>query len=306
MYGSILVPLDGSTFSEHAIPWARMIARLADAELTLALVHELPLLTDVDAGSLAQLERWDLQQRRSEETYLSVVTERVSEAAGRPVSQTMLEGPSVVPALEQRIEEQDADLVVMTTHGRAGLQRAWLGSVADGLIRRAGRPVLLIRPTEDQVSHGAEARVFQRILVPLDGSDVAEAALPHARELARLCGAKLLLLRVVAPPSAITSPYIPHQMQLNKTELTERREEAERYVEAQVAELMDEGPLHVESQVVLDYHPAHAILQVAGETRADLIVLGTHARGTLGRLVMGSVADKVVRAADTPVVVCRG
>ncbi len=306
MYRSILVPVDGSTFAEHAVPWARLIARLADAELMLILVHETPLLSNAEAGPLVQLERWDMEHRRSEQTYLHVLAERVAEEAGRPVGQVLTEGPDVVTALEQRIRDQGADLVVMTTHGRAGLQRAWLGSVADGLIRRARCPVLLIRPTSDEISHGAEARPFRRILVALDGSEIAEAALPHARSLARLCGARLTLLRVVAPPAAISSPYIPHQTLLNREELDRRQEQARAYLDARVAQLMDEGPLDADTRVSLDYHAAHGILQAAQDEDADLIVTGSHGRGAISRLVMGSVADKVVRAAEVPVLVCRG
>lgn len=306
MYRSILVPVDGSTFAEHALPWARLVSRLTEAELTLILVHETPLLSDAEMGPLTHLERWDLEHRRSERTYLDVLAERLSTETGRPVDHALVEGPAVVPVIEQDLEERGVDLVVMTTHGRAGLQRAWLGSVADGLIRRAPCPVLLIRPTADEVSPGGEALPFRRILVALDGSEVAEAALPHARALARLCDSGLVLLRVVAPPAAISSPYIPHQTVLNREELERREHDARHYLDAKVSELMEEGPLDATTRIALDFHPAHGILQAAADEGVDLIVTGSHGRGAVSRLVLGSVADKVVRATDVPVLVCRG
>jgi nucleotide-binding universal stress UspA family protein len=104
----------------------------------------------------------------------------------------------VVEMICQRAHDVDADLIVMTSHGRTGLSRMWLGSVADGVIRRSSVPVLLLRPVENENRHAA-AHVFKKILVPLDGSAVGADALPPAQALAHLSGARLVLLRVVQP-----------------------------------------------------------------------------------------------------------
>ncbi len=303
MFGSILVPLDGSTFSEHAIPLARMIASRADAEMALALVHEIPLSGDPAAGEMLH---WELQQRRSEADYLEVVARRISEDWGHPVAHRLLDGLSVPAEIERCIEEGSHDLVVMTTHGRAGLERAWLGSVADGLIRRSAVPVLLVRPMTDSASITGEALPFRHIAVALDGGSAAEAALAPALRLARLTDADVTLVRIAAPPAAVTSPYIPHQTVQNREELARRRHEAEEYLAAQAAAIADRESVDVDTVVRADWHPAHGILQAAADAGADLIVVGTHGRAPLTRMVLGSTADKVVRSTDVPVLVCRG
>lgn len=303
MFRRILVPVDGSTFAEHALPFALQLAEGGAAEIELALVHVNYTPVTGDVALRDSIRDWEEHHRQREAEYLSALGERVGAVAGRDVRTVLLDG-DIVPALKREARERDVDLVVMTTHGRAGIERAWLGSVADALIRNLDVPVLLVRPAESAEPREPERALPRRhVMVALDGSERAERALPVAAAIARADGARITLVRVVAPPVAMTSPFIPHAAQITRDELREREDAARDYLQEK-AESIRPLDLNVAIEVIIDYHPAHALLRFASSHGADLIGLGVHGRGPLGRLVLGSISDKVVRAADVPVLVC--
>lgn len=300
MFSKILVPLDGSSFSEHALPHAVAAARARQAELILALVHVRHSPVATDRTMRQALEAWEASHRAQESHYLQQLANRLGEEGGVPVRARLLDG-EIVPALEREVRERSIDLVVMTTHGRAGLERAWLGSVADGLLRQLGVPVLLIRPLEEAAPEPGDTR-FRHAVIGLDGSERAERSLEPALALVEP-GAQITLLRIVSPPSAVTSPYLPHAARISHEEMQARQSEAEAYL-ADVETRVRPRAGVVESIATLDYHPARAILNHAAASGADLLALSTHGRGPVSRLLMGSVTDKVVRAAGVPVLVC--
>ncbi len=305
MYRTILVPLDGSTFAESALPYAAAVARRTGAPIRLVLVHDPLPQTAPPAISEEQRLRWEAENHQREGEYLEDARQRLALPVDGPVSKVLLDGP-VRSTLEEYIEGAKVGLVVMTTHGRAGLQRAWLGSVADHLIRHVTVPLLLVRPSEEEERFDPNSGEpsIEHILVPVDGSQVGEAGLDAAVELLSPGSGRVILLRIVAPPYAMTSPYIPHAAELDRGELERRRGEAELYLRGLVETLADRG-LEVEPQVVQDYHPAQGILGRAAEERVDLIAMGTHGRHGLGRILMGSTTDKVIRGASGPVLVVR-
>src|SRR5262245_37892562 len=143
MLRNVLVPLDGTTFGEHALPLALAIARKAGAKIHLAHVHvELP--PAVIAG-VAVLSVADTEAREAEAAYLTNMRRKVAEAGGVDVEATTLEG-GIVAALAWYADRLNADLIVMSTHGRGALAQFWLGSVGDELVRAVARPILLVRP----------------------------------------------------------------------------------------------------------------------------------------------------------------
>jgi nucleotide-binding universal stress UspA family protein len=303
MFRRILVPVDGSTFAEHALPYAVRIARDSGAELELALVHVSYMPVTADVTLRESIRDWEGQHRQREAEYLNGLAERLAAESRLTVRPALLDG-DIAPALEQTVRDRGIDLVVMTTHGRAGMERAWLGSVADALIRDVDPPVLLIRPPDDAAAPRAQyAEPLSHVLVALDGSERSERALPPAAALARADGAKVTLVRVIAPPKAMTSPFIPHAAQITRDELREREESSHAYLREKERGLAPLG-LDIETRVLVDYHPAHALLRYADAHAADLVALGVHGRGPIGRLVLGSVSDKVVRAARAPVLIC--
>ena len=175
MYRSILVPLDGSPVGERAIPIALRVARHAGAQVDLAHVHEAIGL----GGGIPMIDtRLDTEVKNGMRTALERLRERIATRAGVTLTASFLEG-EIVPELLAHVKAREIDLVVMTTHGRGGVSRVWLGSVADALVRQLRIPVLLGRRAA-VVRGGAKAPPFRRVLVPLDGSAFAEDVLAHA------------------------------------------------------------------------------------------------------------------------------
>ena len=292
MIKRILLPLDGSRFAEAAVPLARSLATAANAELHLVLVHE--PLPAVDEKTYGELLAW---ARTGEDQYLSQAATRIG-TAGKPCPQVVLQG---VPAeaIAQYAEQHAVDLLVMSTHGWGAVKRFWLGSVADRLIRECRAPVLLVRPAED----GTAVTGIQSILVALDQSGFGEAVLPIVVDLALTLAAEIKLLQVVQPhlqfqsvPEAYLTPWDPA--------ITERMsQEATAYVGAVAAGLRERG-CKVIPRVVVGGVVADTILEQA-EQEADIVALATHGKEGVARLLLGSVADKVIRGSRSAVLVAR-
>ena len=302
MYRTIIVPLDGSPFAERAVATAAAIAKESHAELALVRVHEAYVFETTDYS------RVDDHSRRDQEEYLAQIAERVESTYGIQARRALLDG-NVTVAISEFAVSVDEPLIVMSTHGRTGFSRFWLGSVADALIRYLSAPVLMLRHQRRGEADSATAHRFENVLVPLDGSDVAELALTHAAALAKPFGAALTLLRVVAPapaPAALyAAPYAAPPLEQFDETLTPRIDYADEYVHAVAGRLRaDEPSLAIHTDVRVSESPAPAILDAAAAHGADTIAIVTHGRG-LSRLVVASVADKLLRAGPDAVLVAR-
>ena len=304
MYRSILLALDGSPFAEAAAPVAARLAAASHATLHLVVVHEwLSHWTPLDP-TIAQmtLNQIDEHGRRESKAYVGRLAAQLRAEYGIRARPMVLEG---IPADEIRLyaTQQHIDLVVMTTHGRGGVSRLWLGSVADTLVRRLDKPVLLCR---GDTARGPICTVpFRRILVPLDGSVGSERALDMAADLSEAApGSALGLMMVVSPHYLVFPEFGVGGVGPEVTDAAQRGEYAREYLATLEARLASRG---IESAVVVDVAAdvAKAILEEARRTRADVIAIATRGRGGVPRMVIGSVADKVIRAADQPVLVCR-
>jgi nucleotide-binding universal stress UspA family protein len=308
MISSILVPLDGSSFGEHAIPLAINLARRAGAKLHLVHVHQ--AVPPATVAGVTVMDAIDTHLRQDEQAYLTDVVRRLGDRATARTSTALLDG-DVTPALKDHASRIGADLVVMSTHGRGAFGRFWLGSVADELLREMPRPILLVRPHEGKPDFHREP-VLQNILVPLDGSELAERVLPSAMALAELFDGTLSLLRIVQP---VIRPSYLHEgsgvMGLTHSLLEEvqslqcqRRDDAQVYLD-RIAERVAGKGCRVRTRVIIDEQPAIGILVEAQSSHADLIAMETHGRRGLSRLFLGSVADKVVRSGVVPVLLHR-
>ena len=301
MYKTIIVPLDGSPFAELALATATDLARRWVADLVLARVHESYAYEDLDYV-LAE----DLSHRDQEE-YLARIAERVETMHGLQAKRVLLKGPTA-SAICDYAAELEAPLVVLSTHGRTGFSRLWLGSVADAIVREAVSPVLMLRHKASELSDGSAAHSFHRILVPLDASDLAEAALPHAAALAVAHGGRLTLVRIVVPMPAPTPLYaVPSLLPEERFEDAEdlRLDEAANYLGAVAARLRLDAPaLQMTTDVRVSESVAPAILAAAHAHDADTIVMATHGRGS-SRLLVPSVADKIVRGGPDAVLIVR-
>ena len=300
-FNLIVVPLDGSPFAEHALPCAAAIARAGRAKLRLVLVHQLPPPPS-DRESLKIYTSLEVAVRKTQRAYLREVASRLRERWGLQVTVVSPDGP-IGPTLLRYLDEVDASLVVMATHGRGALGRALLGSVTDAVVRAAPIPVLLVRPPGDEPPP-AEAWRPGEILVPLDGSALAESALEPAADLARLLDARLALVQVVVPIATSTDPPLPFPSGYDE-HLTEiRRAEAQDYLRDISERLRGEG-MTASGAAVVNGSAAGALADLARPGRAGLIVIASHGHGGLRRLALGSVADRLVRTATAPVLVVR-
>lgn len=298
MIRTIIVPTDGSEFAEHALPLAIATARRTGARLELVRVHEPPpppISPDVLLPGDA-LQRWDDAIRDSERESLRELRERIEAAAGIRPDALLVEG-MVQDALARRIADTPDALVVISSHGRGGLARAWLGSVADGLVRNVRAPVIVVRPREGAAALDAEPSL-RRMLVTLDGSATAERVLDAVVDLALAWKAKVTFLLVLFPL------WLSDRKEAAQLAGTSRvaavREAAENYLSGVADDVRRDG-VEAEIELVVDANPASAILKFAEEHHADLLALATHGRGGAARIYLGSVADKVRRGATTPV-----
>jgi len=311
MLRSILVPLDGSDFAEHALPIAASLARQAGATLRLARVH-VPITAEAAMGVVIP-DPYGLRERQEEQAYLDGVARRLREKVSPTpltLETALLEG-DVVAALTDHARAGSVDLVVMATHARGAFARFWLGSVADDLVSELTAPVLLIRPGEGKPDLTREADL-KTIVVPLDGSELAERAAWRAAEMARLFDADLALVRVNRP--GLTSAYLPEGISGDAVNVAvdearqieqEEGEEARRYLEEVAAMLAVRG-VRCRTDVLVQARPAEGILTEARECHAGMIAIETHARRGLARLFLGSVAEEVMRRAEVPVLMHHG
>lgn len=315
MYNRIVVPLGGSLFAEEAIPLALAILSRSGGALSLTTVATLGSGYSVREVGSAREEGME----RAEE-YMKGVEERIRAAGFQgEVEWDVIPPGNIAASVVRYAREVGADLVIMTTHGRGPMRRAWLGSVADGVIRSSPVPVLLVRPPFDADTAKREADeeisftpsdwadalsrpLFRNVLTTLDGSLRSEVVLPLVPPLLEP-GSTVTLIQTVPPASPGGYPYLPHSIQ-EEREQKALREETRQYLESRGGDFRELGH-EVESVVVTAQHPAVAILRRAAESGCDLIAMSTSGRGGVARLLLGSTADKVIRGSGVPVLVHR-
>lgn len=297
MYERIMVPLDGSEFSERALPMARSLAGRTGAALHIVTVFE-PIAKY--SGS-----NWEAATLEWGEAYLEDIAGHLRAEIDGRVTTALIQGQAV-ESLSDEARAVGADLTVMATHGRGSIARAWIGSVADEYSRTHDGLVLLVRPGDSMPADSNLERAFGRadILVPLDGSELSEEALAHAVELGERCESRLHLTRVVASPPVLASSYLPDTARATEEVLGEGRAAAAEYLEAHADRLRRRG-LEVTTAVEVDHQPANGILREADAVGADFIVMATHGYRGIRRALLGSTADKVLRASNLPLLLYR-
>ena len=298
----ILVPVDGSAFSEQAIPLACDLARRTQNPLHIVQVHTFSHPVAYPEIVPPYEPDWETALRIHQREHLARLRHDAAESTGMQVNAALLEGP-IVDRLVQYVEDHGIGQLMMTSHGRGGLSRAWLGSVASELVRFVGVPVLLIRP-----NHGprplSELSLIRHILVPLDGSALSEAIMQHAVTFARLSGARMTLVEAVPPVYAVSGTGEAPDVAPDVKAVESARNETARYLE-HIAGGLRADNIDVEVGVLTHWQAAHAIIDYASDHGVDLIAMATHGRGAWSRWVVGSVADKVLRGCQIPVLVLR-
>jgi len=295
----ILVPLDGSPASEQAVPLALAVARTSGSAVELVHVHEIPR---PPGGAPSYDTTLDAAEAEFMRAPIADLAQRAASEHGQTVTARLLVGPAA-STLERYAAERAARLIVMSTHGRGGLSRAWLGSVADRLVRHSTAPVLLVHPTESDAPT-EPTWPPARVLVPLDGSTLAEEVLPPLSALIGPSAATMLLLLCVAGPVPPLDSFPdvavladePGTSGAPAVTVAQSAEQAREYLGG-IADRLSQRGLRVDTHVAIHPSAARAILEYAVERRVDLIALATHGRGGIARMLMGSVADKVIRGA---------
>jgi nucleotide-binding universal stress UspA family protein len=295
-YSKILVPLDGSEFGERALAPALALARKSQGELHLvSAVSSLPLLRPSDADK-GDTKGWFAEEGARVAAYLEQVRGRIQREDPNQVVRVHSRVGGPAPSILRRIEEVHADLVVMTTHGRSALGRAWLGSVADGVVRQAHCPVLLLRPDEEEAPLN-----LARIMVSLDGSDASERALGQAHLLARTWGSQVDLVSVIPTPHSVAVPYLDASAEAEEVRQTLETDFRE-YLDRTATSLREAG-VTVETAVVRAQDVPAGLLGALKRSEAGLLVMSTQGRGGVARLILGSVANRMIRSAPVPVLV---
>lgn len=316
--GRIVVPLDGSPIAEDALSVAVALAKATGA--TVRAVHVfVPLARGtVVAGSFDYAANMEAQLENDARAYVADVGRRFQTTDGareivhvdlsraRATTSPFGETVRIVAALGRYARMQTADLIVMTSHGRGGFSRAWMGNVADAVMRGSGMPVLIVRPDGTLTVPIA----FRHLVLALDGSALAERVIPMALAIASATRARITLVRAIIV--RWTVPRASPVAHVDTGSLALQRREADEYFATLLSRLRAPG-LAVEAQVVEEpvtmlpeVGPVRALLGAIESLGADMIAIATHGHGGVKRWWLGSVADKVVRGAPVATLVMRG
>lgn len=298
MYKTLMVPTDCSGFDREAIRVALRIAQRSEAKVRLVRVLTSGAYFGAGdskngVGTTLSAVKRERDQAMSELYALAVECRRTADV---DVTVALESGP-VADALERYAKSNDVDLIVISSHGRGGMSRLSLGSVTDALIRRTTIPVLIVKPTASYLNPQVRGS-FKKIVVPLDGSPLAEQIIGPVMTLAVLEDAEVTLLNVLKPEEpkkelelATRLPWWEKDVAAAKAYLT------------RVAEHLRFGKIGVIPEVVVGDDVAEEIASYASRESADLIAIATHGRGGLARVLRGSVADALTRAALTSILV---
>jgi len=293
MYEKILVPLDGSSAAEIALPYAEEIAAKQGAEIILASVSE---LTAVETDHL---------YRSYLEGIAGQVESQLKDWGAKAETKVKSEVLLGTPASEilRYADENDVSLIIMASRGRSSRGPWLLGNIAAKVLRATGKPVLLIRAPADKAALQQKSLV-RRILVPLDGSKLGEVAIPQAEALVQVLGAELILFQAFVTPISVGG-Y--ERYSVPPTAFKEREEQ----IRASAMDYLDSlGKVFQEKglktlSVVREGSAPEQILKYAETNGIDLIAMSTHGRSGIGRWVLGSVTDKVLHAGDMAVLTVR-
>lgn len=301
MATQILVPLDGSSLAEQALPCATTLARRLPADLVLfRAVWIPPDIQEMLDESTVKLNAIVAQMEAEAKDYLGPLVKQLGHA-GLDARPAVRRGPAADAILDYA-EQSNINHIVMATHGYSGIKHWTHGSVAERVLQAAHVPLLLVRAGEEnQLQDWQQPMVCRRVLVPLDGSQVAEQILPTVTRIAQSFSAEVVLFQV---PIAYVSGWMTGEWYLPVQGVLETAEEdAHTYLSSVAARLEAQG-LDVGISTGMG-SVANCIVEYAEANSVDLVAMCTHGRTGLARWTLGSVADRVLRAGSTPILLVR-
>jgi nucleotide-binding universal stress UspA family protein len=290
MYKVIMVPTDGSGFDREAIRVALRLAERCDAKIRLVRVLAtgsfFGMAAAEDPATAPDLARSERDRALSELYALAAECRATSKA---DISVDLHAGP-VNDVLQGYARRNDVDLIVISTHARSGITRLSMGSVTDSLIRHTTIPVLVVKPSTSYLNPQVR-EAFRRIVVPLDGSSLAEQILSRVLTLANLEEAEITLLNVLVPES-----YSQREMAAPNLPWWDKDVSVAQSYLFRIATNLRRAGVPVTTDIVISENIAGAIGDFASREKADLIAIATHGRGGLNRMLHGSVADAVMHS----------
>ena len=299
MFNHIVVPLDGSKLSEAALGYATALASRMNAKVVLLHAVSTPYgeIFDDAPDSIEAATAMRREATVSGDSYISGVAERVSTEGVE--CDTHLGYGAPAAAILNYIEQHSPDLVAMSTHGRSGLRRMVVGSVTTAILPRAETPVLIVHPDEDEQLPAAS---FESLVIPLDMSSRSEDVLPLAGRLADALNLDTRLITCIPSPSQLYAGSVPEVYPYPDDLMQQTQDATDEYLE-EVSTAFSEGRAFNTQWEALEGGPASRIVEYAQAQPASLIAMCTQGRTGLGRWVLGSVTDAVIRTGNVPVLV---
>ena len=299
MYKKMLVPLDGSQMSKALLTYAKELANKLDMDVSL-----LHLYSSEEQESASMRRIYIERAADSIRDQLGEAREKIN-ARIPDVRGEIIEGYAAEGILRYA-EENDVDLILISTHGRSGVRPLeWaFGSVAEKVLRRSKVPVWLVRAgvTEEAIYKRWPKRT---VLVPLDGSELAEQVLPHVEALAIKWGADLMNITLfVVSESMLLPSYYPLEWPLSWDDHLVKSKKINEEYAARIEKRLRAAGLTVHSEVVAG-KAADQIVDYTERRKCDLIALTTHGRSGLSRWAYGSVSEKVMRRVTSQVLLVR-
>lgn len=298
MYTRILVPLDGSATAEAVLPYVEAFAAGFKTSVELMSVVDIgAMTTHLEADKVHRLDTVIATEEKNSASYLENVAKIFSRF---PTECRIVRGHPAEAILETTSNDRDT-LIAMATHGRSGAKRWLLGSVAEKVLRGTTNPLFLVRAA---VAKESPQRIINSIVVPLDGSSLAEQMLPTVSFWAQALDVEVTLIRAFEFPASAyygSENYLPDYNAFRE----EARKEAADYLKEKANALIGEGVRTVSTRTI-EGPAADEIIGYAQTEPRAVIAMSTHGRSGMRRWILGSVTEKVVRHGDDPVLVVRG
>jgi len=307
MYKKILVPLDGTQLAELALPYAKELSGRLNLDMTILHVcsPEEQVFTSMHQSYIDQIAKrianqaMEIQLNTSSPDEFKPIEAKGELVVGYPAEEIL-----------DYAKNHKIDFIIVATHGYSGLKRWRLGSVADKVLRASRVPILLVRTkTSDEVAY--DKWPSKTLIVPLDGSGIAESVLPHVEILAKQRGIgpiNVVLISIVEQPT-ISSDYPEASMPISWEEHVEQtiawlKLGSKQYLEKIANRLTDSFGFKVKIRVLMG-NPAKEIIKYSNRHPFSLIVMATHGHSGIFRWTYGSVADRVLRGSSSPVFLVR-
>lgn len=302
MYKKILVPLDGSDLAECVLPY---VESLAAAEDKVSITFLYVITIDIPLASQKYKSSIEADARSGAESYLKRLFGKLKY---KELARSVITNGKAAEAIVDYSDKENIDLIIMATHGRSGLSRWSHGSVADKVLHNSKIPVWLINSNAKKRSFPRKGQKIS-ILVPLDGSKLAEGILKHVNVLSSQMGKENVEIHIFRAIELFAPPFIyPPEMPINLEEYLqyEKKRAADICVEylQKIFKKIEKEGLQA-SYATLEGNPADAIIDYANKKDIDLIVMSTHGRTGISRWAFGSIAEKVMQSSPCPVFMVR-